>query len=317
MMRYVVNLAPARALIHIGRTREGTKSRLGPPASELFQEFVSLCMTVEPSERPTADELLKHRFIKKYRGQKAAGLMEVIQGYQEKKAKNESKQRHIGDVDAVLRYLRDDDDDDTTDSDEGDAWNFDATVVGGTGGAGTIMVVPGDKAAAGEVHGQVVGGDVAHDGNQHKSPELPSPVQGIVAGDAVDAALPSFTEGEPSAAIAPVPGAVMSADSDDSSEYTSDSDSSSSSSSSEGDVAMSSVATIVPGRPLTEKHAAVGEATAVPHRTLSMFGAHVMDRAMDVVESRLETDNMASALSAAFGLRRAFVALEKCPRRAL
>eukprot|EP01099_Mayorella_cantabrigiensis_P000385 TRINITY_DN1180_c0_g1_i2.p1 TRINITY_DN1180_c0_g1~~TRINITY_DN1180_c0_g1_i2.p1 ORF type:complete len:317 (-),score=97.96 TRINITY_DN1180_c0_g1_i2:752-1702(-) len=53
-----------------------------PPAlegdfSKYFKEFVALCLQKDPNERPTARELLKHKFIAK--AKKTAQLMELIE----------------------------------------------------------------------------------------------------------------------------------------------------------------------------------------------------------------------------------------------
>ncbi|KAJ1801487.1 hypothetical protein LPJ59_000248 [Coemansia sp. RSA 2399] len=37
---------------------------LGPEYSKVFQEFVSLCLKKDPKQRPTAEQLLKHKFIR-------------------------------------------------------------------------------------------------------------------------------------------------------------------------------------------------------------------------------------------------------------
>lgn len=48
--------------------------------SKPFREFVSLCLQRDPLARPTAKELLKHRFIKS--AKKTSSLMDMIERYQ-------------------------------------------------------------------------------------------------------------------------------------------------------------------------------------------------------------------------------------------
>lgn len=51
----------------------------GPNYSKAFKEFVSICVQKNPADRPTAKELLKHRFIK--RAKRTAYLVELIDRY--------------------------------------------------------------------------------------------------------------------------------------------------------------------------------------------------------------------------------------------
>lgn len=44
-----------------------------------FKEFVSLCLNKDPEDRPTAKELMKHRFIRNAR--KTACLVELIEKF--------------------------------------------------------------------------------------------------------------------------------------------------------------------------------------------------------------------------------------------
>ena len=54
--------------------------------SPAFKEFISLCLTKDPSQRPSARELLQHRFIKTAR--KTSVLTELIERYQDHRAKS-------------------------------------------------------------------------------------------------------------------------------------------------------------------------------------------------------------------------------------
>ena len=45
--------------------------------SKAFKEFVTLCLNKDPEERPTAKDLLKHRFIKS--AKKTSTLVELIE----------------------------------------------------------------------------------------------------------------------------------------------------------------------------------------------------------------------------------------------
>ncbi|EDO31934.1 predicted protein, partial [Nematostella vectensis] len=54
--------------------------------SKAFKEFVSLCLNKDPNDRPTAKELLKHRFIKT--AKKNAYLVELIERHKKWKQNN-------------------------------------------------------------------------------------------------------------------------------------------------------------------------------------------------------------------------------------
>ncbi|KAG1754039.1 kinase-like domain-containing protein [Suillus paluster] len=57
--------------------------------STAFKEFVSLCLTKDPADRPTAKDLLQHRFIKG--AKRTSCLTELIERYQEFRAKSPQK----------------------------------------------------------------------------------------------------------------------------------------------------------------------------------------------------------------------------------
>eukprot|EP01120_Amphizonella_sp_Union-15-10_P016441 TRINITY_DN8683_c0_g2_i1.p1 TRINITY_DN8683_c0_g2~~TRINITY_DN8683_c0_g2_i1.p1 ORF type:complete len:487 (+),score=121.92 TRINITY_DN8683_c0_g2_i1:54-1514(+) len=73
------DLHPMRVLFLIPKNQP---PQLEGQFSKLFKEFVTLCLSKEPNERPTAKDLLKHRFIKS--AKKTSFLMEVL----ERKQKN-------------------------------------------------------------------------------------------------------------------------------------------------------------------------------------------------------------------------------------
>ncbi|KAI0005092.1 STE STE20 YSK protein kinase [Russula compacta] len=57
--------------------------------SSAFKDFVSQCLTKEPAQRPTAKELLQHRFIRGAR--KTSYLTELIERYQEWRARTPAR----------------------------------------------------------------------------------------------------------------------------------------------------------------------------------------------------------------------------------
>jgi len=85
--------------------------------SKAFKEFVALCLNKEPNERPTAKELLKHRFIKT--AKKSSFLTELI----------ERKQRWQQVLGTTTDGHDDDDDEDDKRGDDGDqGWDFPETI---------------------------------------------------------------------------------------------------------------------------------------------------------------------------------------------
>ena len=53
--------------------------------SKAFKEFVSLCLNKDQNQRPTAKDLLKHRFIRG--AKKTSHLIELIERYEHWKTK--------------------------------------------------------------------------------------------------------------------------------------------------------------------------------------------------------------------------------------
>ncbi|XP_031552784.1 serine/threonine-protein kinase 25-like [Actinia tenebrosa] len=94
--------------------------------SKAFKEFVSLCLNKDPNDRPTAKELLKHRFIRT--AKKNSYLVELIERYKR------WKQNH-GDEDDSSSG-----DDSDGDKDDSDDWIF-----------STIRVKPNESDENGEV----------------------------------------------------------------------------------------------------------------------------------------------------------------------
>ncbi|KAI0393421.1 Pkinase-domain-containing protein [Xylariaceae sp. FL0594] len=64
------NLHPMKALFHIPKS---PAPRLEGNFSREFKDFISLCLAKDPERRPTAKELLRHRFVK------SAGRIEALQ----------------------------------------------------------------------------------------------------------------------------------------------------------------------------------------------------------------------------------------------
>ncbi|CEP16671.1 hypothetical protein [Parasitella parasitica] len=71
------NMHPMKVLFHIPKNDPPT---LGPPHSKAFRDFVSMCLQTNPANRPTAKDLLKHKFIKS--SKKVAYLTELIEGHE-------------------------------------------------------------------------------------------------------------------------------------------------------------------------------------------------------------------------------------------
>lgn len=86
--------------------------------SAAFKEFVSLCLTKDPADRPTAKELLQHRFIKS--AKRTSSLTELVERYQEFRAKSPQKSQPVA-YQATVRGAAMWESNDTIRSD----WNFD------------------------------------------------------------------------------------------------------------------------------------------------------------------------------------------------
>ncbi|KAG8889647.1 hypothetical protein FRB98_003450 [Tulasnella sp. 332] len=73
---------PMRVLFLIPKAKPPT---LEGQFSVAFKDFVSLCLTKDPAQRPTSKELLQHRFIKSAR--RVSALTELIERYQDYRAR--------------------------------------------------------------------------------------------------------------------------------------------------------------------------------------------------------------------------------------
>ncbi|KAI9305431.1 kinase-like domain-containing protein [Cunninghamella echinulata] len=101
------DIHPMKVLFYIPKNQPPT---LNGPFSKAFREFVSICLQKDASQRPTAKELLKHKFIKS--SKKVAYLTELVERHQNWK----SQKGQTGSDSS--------DDDDACDIDDDDGWDF-------------------------------------------------------------------------------------------------------------------------------------------------------------------------------------------------
>ncbi|KAL1999747.1 hypothetical protein VTN02DRAFT_4079 [Thermoascus thermophilus] len=107
---------PMKVLFHIPKA---PAPRLeGDEYSQNFKDFVAQCLTKDPDRRPTAKELLRHRFIRN--AGKTEALQELIKRRQEWEAARGASEKDVKYYAESLTTMtpRDDDDDD-------DGWVFD------------------------------------------------------------------------------------------------------------------------------------------------------------------------------------------------
>ncbi|KAG0737447.1 hypothetical protein G6F23_010338 [Rhizopus arrhizus] len=97
---------PMKVLFHIPKN---DPPQLNPPHSKAFREFVSLCLQSSPANRPTAKELLKHKFIKS--SKKVAYLTELIEGHERW-------------ININGRDNESSDEENQVEADDGDGWDF-------------------------------------------------------------------------------------------------------------------------------------------------------------------------------------------------
>ncbi|KAJ9084925.1 kinase that interacts with cdc31p, variant 2 [Entomophthora muscae] len=99
---------------------QGTPPRLTGPFSVYMKEFVALCLTSNPEDRPAADELLKHKFIKQNAKFHHSTLKELITRYEKFRMGRNSRASCIASQ-AIPDTVSEDSDSD----DEISLWNFD------------------------------------------------------------------------------------------------------------------------------------------------------------------------------------------------
>lgn len=80
---------PMRVLFLIPKAKPPV---LEGPFSAVFKDFVSQCLTKDPKARPTANELLQHRFIRG--AKKTSYLTELIERYQDYRSRMPAKPGH-------------------------------------------------------------------------------------------------------------------------------------------------------------------------------------------------------------------------------
>ncbi|KAJ7180086.1 kinase-like domain-containing protein [Mycena crocata] len=81
---------PMRVLFLIPKAKPPV---LDGPFSAAFKDFVTQCLTKDPNARPTANELLQHRFIRGAR--KTSYLTELIERYQDYRARSPQKGHQV------------------------------------------------------------------------------------------------------------------------------------------------------------------------------------------------------------------------------
>uniref|UniRef100_A0A8C6UPD9 non-specific serine/threonine protein kinase n=1 Tax=Neogobius melanostomus TaxID=47308 RepID=A0A8C6UPD9_9GOBI len=103
------DLHPMRVLFLIPKN---TPPTLEGPYSKPFKEFVEACLNKDPRFRPTAKELLKHKFITRYT-KKTAYLTELIDRYRRWKSEGHGEESSSDDSDM-----------DSDDVEQGPLWSF-------------------------------------------------------------------------------------------------------------------------------------------------------------------------------------------------
>ncbi|EAU84785.2 STE/STE20/YSK protein kinase [Coprinopsis cinerea okayama7 len=138
---------PMRVLFLIPKAKPPT---LEGPFSAAFKDFVTLCLTKDPKLRPSANELLQHRFIRG--AKKTSYLTELIERYQEWRMRSPHKGQNNA---ATIRNTATWDMNDTIRSD----WNFDT--VKSMGAMGTFR---GSVKDLGMPTGMILEADESDDG---------------------------------------------------------------------------------------------------------------------------------------------------------
>lgn len=107
------NIHPMKVLFQI--PKQPAPKLEGGKWSKDFRDFVSMCLIKDSEERPTAKQLLKHRFIRS--AGKVEGLQELIQ-YKQEWESSRGAEKHIKYYAETLKQIK------MPDADEDDAWVF-------------------------------------------------------------------------------------------------------------------------------------------------------------------------------------------------